>query len=356
MYKAVACTEIGVKKKSNQDSCCVLEAETSYGPALFLAVCDGVGGLECGEVASSLAISRLSDWFEREFPTYIRYNSEAGQVNFNGLQGVWGQLFEDINASIGTKAHQAGKRMGTTCSCALIVQGQTLIGHVGDSRVYRVRQGQAEQLTKDQSFVAREVELGNLTAEQAACHPKRNVLLQALGTQDEVFPAIEVLPVKPDDCILICCDGFYHETSLQALGAAFARAATLSEKGLRQQCERLICEAMDAGETDNITVVCGVLSQRAEEDKSFNDLTSTVDLTGAIDLDETTDLAGAGCADDEATTVFEGENASAALPGAMPVDDEATVDFAASNLNDDATTALDDATIALDGNAEGGDR
>lgn len=344
MYKAVACTEIGVKKHSNQDSCCVLEAETSYGSALFLAVCDGVGGLACGETASSLAVSRLIRWFEDEFPTFIRYNAEAGRVNLNGLQGVWRQLFEDINAAIRAKAQQMGARMGTTCACVLLMQGQALVGNVGDSRAYLMRAGTVKQLTKDQSFVGREVERGNLTAEQAAHHPKRNVLLQALGTQDEVYPAIEAMPVGQDDCILVCCDGFYHETSEQALRAAFARAASLSEKGLRQQCENLICQAMDAGETDNITVVCGVLSKRNGEENA-----DETELTGTIDLDETTDLgSSAACvADDDATVVLEDVKAVAQTPPDGH-DDEATVDFGAAGP-DDATTALDDTV-------QGGDR
>ena len=259
MYKAIACTEIGVRKPSNQDSCCLMEAETSYGPAMLMAVCDGVGGLEHGEVASAVAVSCLIDWFEQQFPVFIRYNSEAGIVNLGGLRGVFAQLFGEMNAKVAKIAQEREQRMATTCTCVLVMQGSAAIGHVGDSRAFLVRDGEALQLTRDQSLVAREVQRGNLTEEQAARHPQRNILLQALGAQSEIEPFVDVVHVKQGDCFLTCCDGFYHEIPNRVLSETFANASALTESELRNRCLGLIRCAIDAGETDNITVVCGVL-------------------------------------------------------------------------------------------------
>lgn len=139
--RTAAATTRGGVKDVNQDSCCVLEARSEFGPVALVVVCDGVGGLATGELASTYVVNRFAQWFEHALPSYLAYNSEGGRVDISKLEGVWGDLLEGANARIAAYGQAHGARMGTTFSGLLVCQDSCFIGQVGDSRVYRLRGG-----------------------------------------------------------------------------------------------------------------------------------------------------------------------------------------------------------------------
>jgi protein phosphatase len=216
-----------------------LTNHTVGGAGLLLAVADGMGGAQAGEVASRLAIEqlarRLSAPAQKEEPSERlgdglksanRAIRHAGQEN----PAYWG--------------------MGSTITAALIHQGQAIIGEVGDSRGYLIRDGEAKQLTKDQSVAQALVDAGKLTEEEAANSRQRHVVLQALGTQDELEPEISALELKLNDYLLLCSDYLANKISNAEMYDVVKSSASLEAA-----CARLVELTNERGGEDNITVL-----------------------------------------------------------------------------------------------------
>ena len=167
-FKIVAHTDVGIKKSTNQDSVLMKIAQTDYGNVSFSAVCDGMGGLAKGELASATLIRMLSKWFEEEFPAML-YQGLSMEV----LQKSWTDLIYEANSKISSYGQALRTSMGTTMVVLLIVGQVYYIGNVGDSRVYCIRE-ELTQLTKDQTVVQREMDLGRMTYEEARRDPQGN--------------------------------------------------------------------------------------------------------------------------------------------------------------------------------------
>lgn len=353
MFRPASFTTEGMRKKTNQDAHCVLAAEADCGLVVFAAVCDGVGGLALDEMASSTVISRFVRWFEEELPCYLRHNSANGSVSLEALKNVWLQLIARLNKSIFAYGEQSGNRLGTTFTGLIMCQGSYLIGHVGDCRAYRCNRGGFVSLTSDQTYVAREVARGNITPEEARNHPKRNVLLQAVGTQESVRPEFVTGTFSEGELFVLCCDGFYRRLGDGALAEAFGRALCAKEAELSKVCEALSRKTMELGETDNITVACvsvGACGAAPQGD----DATTLLDEDEA-DFNEATTLLDEADAEDAATTLLDGadaEDAATTLLDDTDVDDATTTLLAAEGSEDD----IDAPTSILDGTCgKGGD-
>ena len=144
--------------------------------------------------------------------------------------------------------------MGTTVSALLLMEGRYLIAHVGDSRIYRISDS-IEQLTEDQSYVAREIKQGNLTWKQAKENPKRNVLLQCVGASDRVSPDILLGNVKEDTVYMLCSDGFWHELSEEEIRGGFHPTDAVSAEEMEKSSRRLVELAKQRDEGDNLSVI-----------------------------------------------------------------------------------------------------
>lgn len=242
-------TEIGSKKKTNQDSILVEQAMADGKQIVMAAVCDGMGGLEKGEVASATVVKSLAKWFREDFPGLLE-----GEDLGHQLCNSWQRITRNVHQKI----YQYGKRnrlkLGTTLTAMLLVDEQYYIVHVGDCRVYEIS-SQAVQLTKDQTLVAREVERGNLTPEQAKTDRRRSVLLQCIGASEFMEPEFYKGKVKEDAVYLLCSDGFRHEISGQELFESFRPDAFASEKAMEQKLEKITKTVMERGERDNISSV-----------------------------------------------------------------------------------------------------
>lgn len=155
-FTATADTDIGICKSTNQDSVLIRHASCERGEVLLAVICDGMGGLSKGELASATVIRRFSEWFEEELPM------ELDHLDMDIIGAKWAMMLKELNARILDYSQKICENgMGTTFSGILFVDDRYVIAHVGDSRVYEVTPSMP-QLTEDQTFVAREIRCGRI--------------------------------------------------------------------------------------------------------------------------------------------------------------------------------------------------
>ena len=271
MFRVGAFSDIGPRKQSNQDSCCVLVSRYAlnnspdvYTDTALLAVCDGVGGLDSGEVASASVINWLTSWFERDYPKLINGYHADKEALFNAVQAAWDANFMLLNNDLAVHGSNKGARMGTTCTAILLFDGSFLIGHIGDTRVYRFRDGEMEILTNDQTWVAQEVERGNIPPEKARFHPKRNIILQSVGTQPDLDPEFSRGNYQLGDAYMVCCDGYRNELFDDELIGAFGSLEQADDSAVEAACTSLGRLVLERGERDNVTAVAAVYHEGTE--------------------------------------------------------------------------------------------
>jgi serine/threonine protein phosphatase PrpC len=218
-------TDPGRKRRRNEDSF-VLE------PPLF-AVADGMGGAQAGEVASQLAAAALRD-----------AHAEGGVV----------ELIQEANRRVWQRANEdaAASGMGTTVTAAIVEPGgRVVLGHVGDSRAYLLREGELIQLTEDHSLVAELVRRGELSPQEAETHPQRSVITRALGTDPDVDVDSFAVESQPGDVFLLCSDGLSSMVDDETVRSVLERHRT----DLDAAAKALVAEANRGGGEDNITAV-----------------------------------------------------------------------------------------------------
>lgn len=258
-YTVAAQTDVGTTKAVNQDSLTVKVANTACGEAAIAVICDGMGGLEQGEVASAVVVRAYEQWFLKEFPRLL-----ARGFSETELEQIWRLLANDCNARIIDYGRERKSAMGTTLTVMLLLDGRYYVSHVGDCRIYVMGDGM-EQLTTDQTYVAREVALGHMTPEQARNDSRRNVLLQCIGTADSVEPDFLYGDLYDGDSFLICSDGFRHalndteiyeycHTALEDMEWNVGRRLENSHI-MNDQIRYLIDVNKERGEKDNISAV-----------------------------------------------------------------------------------------------------
>lgn len=245
-----AYTDVGIKKATNQDSICLKIAETPVGKVVLAVICDGMGGLSKGELASTTVINAFSNWFEHKLP------DQLVEEDFNrNIQSCWDQMLKEMNERIGAYGRKERIQLGTTVTALLLIDTKfMLIGHVGDSRVYRLNDG-IQVLTEDQTVVGRELKNGNITPEQAKVDPRRNVLLQCIGASKVVEPDYISDQPKIGEVYVLCSDGFRHMISEQEIYDAFSPEKMIDEKYMQEKAIEMVELNKQRQETDNISVV-----------------------------------------------------------------------------------------------------
>lgn len=219
-FEGAGYSNVGISRESNQDSFVIKVASTPLGDVALVAVADGMGGLEHGELASAAVIRMLSQWFDTKLPVALEAmeNSVGGFEHF--VDGQWSGLVQDMNMDLIRHGMSERMNIGTTLTAMLAIGGRYSLVHVGDTRAYEITATETHQLTVDQTFVNREIKAGRLTPEEALTHPRRNVLLQCLGSTKEVVPDIVHGNLDCDAIYLLCSDGFRHvltDTELRRL-------------------------------------------------------------------------------------------------------------------------------------------
>lgn len=247
-YFGSASTDVGIVKKTNQDSVCLKIAEfEGFGQAAMVVICDGMGGLAKGELASKTVINRCCTWFEKELPRKIN------DFSWQGLADEWLKIINEQNHKILEYGKSISVNLGTTLSAILIIDGKYMIIHVGDSRVYEINNS-VKLLTEDQTFVRREIKAGRMTENEAAVHPKRNMLLQCVGASREVNPDIQFGTVMPNTVYMLCSDGFRHVLMDSEIYERFNPTNINSIEAMKQNSDYLIDVVKKRNERDNITV------------------------------------------------------------------------------------------------------
>lgn len=206
-------------------------------------VADGMGGHQAGDVASQLAVDTF-----REAMQSVRSDMTAEQAKTALCQAIL-QANEAV-FDLASK-HDHYRNMGTTVVAALLFEGSAVIGHIGDSRAYKVRDGGLIRLTEDHTLVNELAKSGQISPEEAANHPRRNVLTRALGTDREVEVDLKGFFWKPGDLLLLCSDGLYTMVSEEEMRDTM----TAEDLDLEGKADRLIELALEAGGDDNVTVL-----------------------------------------------------------------------------------------------------
>lgn len=246
-FTATAETDIGISKATNQDSVLIKHASTDTGEVLMAIICDGMGGLAKGELASATVIRRFAKWFHEELPM------ELVKPNLNVIGAQWALMLKELNQTILEYGSAHGVSLGTTFSGILFVGGQFVIAHVGDSRVYHIG-SLLRQLTTDQTFVAREVSRGNMTPEQAKVDKRRNLLLQCVGASKQVEPQV-ICGTTETGTYLLCSDGFRHEISQKEIFDCL-NPVMLTDRCVMHNYTRHLIELVKARrERDNISAI-----------------------------------------------------------------------------------------------------
>lgn len=248
-YIVSANTDIGIVKNTNQDSLSVKVINTSTGRMSFAILCDGMGGLAKGEVASASVIRAFDEWVKNDLPLLCN-----APLDENVIKAQWEKILLDQNNIIKTYGARQGVKLGTTAVVMLLTDNQYFIMNVGDSRAYEFTDVMT-QLTNDQTFVAREVALGNMTPEQAEVDERRSVLLQCIGASEEVYPDFFVGVTKQNATYMLCSDGFRHEITPDEIYAKFQPGVLMDDTTMNQNTLELIELNKQRNERDNISVV-----------------------------------------------------------------------------------------------------
>ena len=248
-FKLAYLTDIGTTKKVNQDAIGFKEIEFDNHKYALAIVCDGMGGLQKGEMASATVVKSLLEWFEDVFP------SVAEDFSFALIQKELEIKIIKCNRALHDYGAKEGIQLGTTLSALLIKDdGQYVIANVGDSRIYLVNRDNAVQLTEDQTFVAREIKNNRMTVEEARESKYKNVLTQCIGVNDSVEVLFYRGKALKDEFFVACSDGFRHylsETNLY--NRLFDVNMSDDEEMWKEKIKEITESNKESGEKDNIT-------------------------------------------------------------------------------------------------------
>jgi serine/threonine protein phosphatase PrpC len=229
-WTSSARTNVGCVRKINEDAC------LDSGKIGLWVVADGMGGHAAGDLASSSIVAALADI---EAPDSLSQLVDAVE---DRLFAVNRQLREEA-------ARREGQMIGSTVVALLAWRRHCVCLWAGDSRIYRLRAGRLEQLTRDHSQVEEMIDQGELLREDAASHPAANVITRAVGADDELFVDVALFDLEPGDRFLLCSDGLYKEISDEEF------AIHLATMDAAQASQDLLSLALERGARDNVTII-----------------------------------------------------------------------------------------------------
>jgi protein phosphatase len=244
--KYAGMTHVGMKRTHNEDNLCLLAEESLY------IVADGMGGHASGEVASAMAVETVTSFFRmttRDEEVTWPFKEEKN-LRYDENRLVAGIKFSNQRIFEAAAREARFKGMGTTIVTAFFTQGGAYLGHVGDSRGYRIRDDRIEQITDDHSLLNDYIKANKLTPEEIEHFPHKNVIVRALGMKETVQVDVNRLDPKPEDYYLLCSDGLSSMINDDKI-----LEITLNSRDLESACENLVGAANAAGGTDNITVI-----------------------------------------------------------------------------------------------------
>lgn len=237
--RAFAKTDIGKARDMNQDYYYISKPEDKI--SIFI-LADGMGGYNGGEIASKLATMATLGYIQSNFENIPKEREEILKLIKSAMEYANMVVYEK------SKEQKELEGMGTTLEVCLIYNNKLYIGHIGDSRIYRLRREFFRKLTHDHSYVQKLVKDGTITQEEANHHPKKNMLMKALGCTAFVEPDITVKGFVKDDIVLICSDGLTNMVEEPEIYNILKNEGTLA-------AEKLVEKANENGGYDNITAI-----------------------------------------------------------------------------------------------------
>ena len=240
-------TDVGQKRTNNQDY--VNHYVNRVGRTMII-LADGMGGHRAGNIASEMAVTDLGvAWVDTQIDTV----NEVREWFANNLE-IENQKINQLGQD------EAYKGMGTTLEAVAIIDNQAIYAHIGDSRISLIRGEEYHQLTSDHSLVNELLKAGQLTPEEAASHPQKNIITQSIGQKDEIQPDFGIITLEPGDYLLLNSDGLTNMIS----GSEISDIVT-SDISLADKAATLIRFANNAGGLDNITVALIAVNEEATE-------------------------------------------------------------------------------------------
>lgn len=237
--RAFAKTDVGKARDMNQDYYYISSPED---PLKIYILADGMGGYNGGEIASKLATTTALSYIQSNFENTPKEREDILKLVKSAMEYANMVVYEK------SKEQKDLDGMGTTLEVCLIYNNKLYLGHVGDSRIYRLRGEFFRKLTHDHSYVQKLVKDGTITQEEADHHPKKNMLMKALGCTAFVEPDVTVKGFIKDDIILICSDGLTNMVEEQEIYNILKKEGTLA-------AEKLVEKANENGGYDNITAI-----------------------------------------------------------------------------------------------------
>ena len=239
MIKAYAKSDKGKVREMNQD---YFYISNSIDEVQIYILADGMGGYNGGEIASKLAVQSAKSYIEDNFKQIKKDRESIIKLVKDSMEYANMVVYEKA------KGNQELQGMGTTLEIALIHNNKVYIGHIGDSRIYRIRKEFIRKLTQDHSYVQKLVKDGTITKEQADHHPQKNMLMKALGCNIFAEPDVMVKGFLKDDILIMCSDGLSNLVDQEII---YQKAS----ENIEQATKDLVSLANDNGGYDNITVV-----------------------------------------------------------------------------------------------------
>jgi serine/threonine protein phosphatase PrpC len=292
-----AWSTVGMVRSGNEDAVTIYHSADAHldnaDEAALVLLADGMGGMASGEVAAALALQTLRNYLlsyppfdsgppSTPIPEYSIHPAEVqslpelieptGEVEAPPPSPLFQLLTTDTESPERTadvhaeriaaalreanrrvfdasRAHHGARGMGCTAEAVLIDGGTAVVGHVGDSRVYRYRKGRLLQVTRDHTVVGRLVEVGQITEEEAEVHPRRSELHQAIGGRPDVYPDVYSVTLKPGDWLIVCSDGLSNQVSSESIQGVLKEC-----RNAEHAARRLVNMALTEGAQDNVTV------------------------------------------------------------------------------------------------------
>lgn len=239
--KITGITDTGRVRSENQDA---LQIQTINEDTALIIVCDGMGGVSGGNVASDIAVKAVVDEFLKSF----HEKDSDVEVKAKLIDAI--TVANNIIYGIATNETQLSG-MGTTVVAAFLRKGHATVLHAGDSRAYRIDSQKITQITRDHSFVQEMVDLGQLSKEEARLHPKKNIITRALGVADKIEVEANFVQLEKNDRLLICTDGLTNHVGDEELYELVKKSQT--------PCDDMITLANERGGSDNITIALAIV-------------------------------------------------------------------------------------------------
>ena len=239
MIIAYAKSDVGKVREMNQDSYYISDLQS---PVKLYLLADGMGGYKGGEIASSLAITCARNYIENNFKETAKDRESLIQLVASSMEYANMVVYEKA------KENKELEGMGTTLEVCLIYNNKVYIGHVGDSRVYRIRKDFIRKLTQDHSYVQKLLKDGTITKEEAENHPKKNMLMKALGCNAFVEPDVTVKGFLKEDILIMTSDGLTNMVKQEDI-------FNIAKGNIEKAPIKLVDLANENGGLDNITVV-----------------------------------------------------------------------------------------------------